>query len=61
MRAIIIDDEDHCITTLKWDLKKYCPEVEIVGTASDGEKGLVLITDITPDLVFLDVEMPRLK
>ena len=61
MRAIIIDDEDHCITTLKWDLKKYCPEVEIVGTASDGEKGLVLITGITPDLVFLDVEMPRLN
>ncbi|MFZ1751829.1 MAG: LytTR family DNA-binding domain-containing protein [Saprospiraceae bacterium] len=61
MRAIIIDDEDHCITTLKWDLNKYCPEVEIIGAASDGEKGLVLISELKPDLIFLDVEMPRLN
>jgi len=61
MKAIIIDDEDHCITTLKWDLNKYCPDVDIVSTASDGEKGLIEIAKRKPDLVFLDVEMPKLN
>ncbi len=61
MTAIIIDDEKHCITTLAWTLKEYCPEVIISGTAQNGEEGLQLIKKIRPELVFLDVEMPILN
>jgi len=61
MQAVIIDDENHCITTLVWTLKEYCPEVIIIGTARNGEKGLQLINELKPELVFLDVEMPVLN
>ena len=61
MKAIIIDDEKHCITTLVWTLKEYCPEVIISGTAQNGEEGLQLIMKLKPELVFLDIEMPMLN
>jgi len=61
MKAVIIDDEHHCITTLSWSLKQYCSEVEIVGVAYNGEDGIQLIQRLNPDLVFLDIEMPILS
>ena len=39
-------------------LETYCPEVSIVGTANNGEEGLLAIQTLQPDLVFLDIEMP---
>jgi two-component system, LytTR family, response regulator len=61
MKAIIIDDEIHCITTLKWTLNQYCKEVEIVATASNGSDAIMLINTLKPQLIFLDVEMPVLN
>jgi two-component system, LytTR family, response regulator len=58
MKAIIIDDELHCITTLKWTLKEYCKDVQVVATARNGSAGILAIEAHNPDLVFLDVEMP---
>jgi len=61
MKAIIIDDEQHCITTLRWNLKEYCPNVKVVATAQNGSEGIFLINHHRPDLVFLDVEMPQMN
>jgi two-component system, LytTR family, response regulator len=61
MKAIIIDDETHCITTLKWTLAQYCKEVEIIATASNGSDAIMLINTLQPQLIFLDVEMPVLN
>jgi len=61
MRAVIIDDEQHCITTLKWSLQQYCHDIEVVGVANNGETGFLLIKETHPDLVFLDIEMPILS
>ena len=36
------------------------PEIEVVGTARDGEDGLEKVEKLDPDLITLDVEMPRL-
>lgn len=58
MRAIIIDDEKHCVRTLKWTLKQYCGEVEVVAVANNGTEGVTLIEQHKPDIIFLDVEMP---
>ncbi len=60
MKAIIIDDEEHCITTLKWALGQYCKEVKVIATAGNGGDGIALINAHQPDLIFLDVEMPVL-
>lgn len=61
MKAILIDDEVHCITTLSWAIKEYCPELEIVATGCNGVEGIKLIRDHKPDVVFLDIEMPILN
>ena len=59
--AIIIDDEAKGRMALRQKLKDYCPDVRVEGEAEDGEEGLKLIEELQPDIVFLDIEMPRLN
>lgn len=56
--AIIIDDEKHCINTLSYLLQKNCKEVDIIATADNTNDGAKLITDLQPQLIFLDIQMP---
>jgi len=58
IKAIIIDDEVHCIKTLAMLLKEYCPEVKVMKQCGDAKEGLAIIEELKPDLVFLDIEMP---
>jgi class 3 adenylate cyclase/AmiR/NasT family two-component response regulator len=58
IKAIIIDDEVHCIDTLSILLADYCPEVEVMAKCMSARKGLEAIEKLNPDLVFLDIEMP---
>ena len=61
IKAILIDDEVHCLKTLGMLLKEYCPEVEVLDKCSDAETGLQAIEKYKPDLVFLDIEMPHIN
>jgi len=58
IKAIIIDDEVHCIDTLSILLADYCPDVEVVDKCLSAKKGLEAIEKLSPSLVFLDIEMP---
>lgn len=58
MKALIIDDEPLLRAELRRMLAAY-PELEIVGEASDAASGLECIRRLSPDLVFLDVQMPE--
>jgi len=58
IKAILIDDEVHCIDTLSILISDYCPEVEIVEKCFSAKKGLDVIKKENPELVFLDIEMP---
>lgn len=58
IKAIIIDDEKHCIKALQSDLHKNCPSVEVLQICMSAKEGLLAIKKMNPDLVFLDVEMP---
>lgn len=58
LRSIIVEDEETSRKILKNYLNKYCPNVDILGEASNVEEALVLIRNTELDLVFLDVEMP---
>ena len=58
IKAIIVDDEVHCIDTLSILLADYCPEVEVMEKCMSPKKGLEAIDKLKPELVFLDIEMP---
>lgn len=58
LKSIIVEDEETSRDILKNYLKKYCPNVTVLGEASNVEEALVLIRNNDLDLVFLDVEMP---
>ena len=61
IKAIIIDDEMHCLKTLNMLLNEYCPTVQVIEQCDDSQKGLEAIKKFKPDLVFLDIEMPRMN
>lgn len=58
IKAIIVDDEQHCVDALQTMLEKKCPEVIVVGKAHNVKDARSLIDELQPDLVFLDIEMP---
>ncbi|MBL9210712.1 MAG: chemotaxis response regulator protein-glutamate methylesterase [Opitutaceae bacterium] len=57
LRVLIVDDAV-VIRRLVSDCLAADPEIEVVGTASNGQIGLARITQLNPDLVTLDIEMP---
>ncbi len=59
IKAIVIDDESLARDLVKSYLGAY-HEIEILGEFSDGFQGLKAINELQPDLVFLDVQMPKL-
>jgi len=62
MSCIIIDDEQHCIDGLMAMLKnRFADVAKVVCTCNDPVAAHQLIIDCKPDVVFLDVEMPRLN
>lgn len=58
IRAIIIDDEKLARDVICNYLNEYCPDVEIVAQASSVRTAFAAIQKASPDLIFLDVEMP---
>ena len=58
LRSIIVEDEETSRAILRNYLQKYCPNVDILGEASNVDEALILIRNNELDLVFLDVEMP---
>ena len=57
IRTLLIDDEQPARERLKQLLAAHA-DVEIVGEAEDGVQAAEKITELTPDLVFLDIQMP---
>ncbi len=58
LNAILIDDEESSLSSLKQKLISYCPEVKIAAVCNNAMEGISAIDTLHPDLVFLDIEMP---
>jgi two-component system, LytTR family, response regulator len=56
-KAVIIDDERLARNELKKLLLDF-PEIEVVGEAANAAEGLEKIENLSPDLIFLDIQMP---
>jgi two-component system, LytTR family, response regulator len=59
IRIVIIDDETPAREIIKHYLKEV-ENIEVIAECSDGFSGLKSISSMKPDLVFLDIQMPRL-
>jgi len=59
LRLLIADDEPLAAERLQL-LLAQCPEVDLIGTASDGESAVRMADALTPDVLLLDIEMPGL-
>src|SRR6186713_874901 len=59
IRTLIIDDEPLARERLR-KLLEGEPEIEVIGECSNGREALAAIQEHSPDLIFLDVQMPEL-
>src|SRR4249919_2082335 len=60
MKVILIDDEPLARSIIK-EYLQYHPEMELVAECSDGFEGVKAIQQYQPDLVFLDIQMPKIN
>ena len=58
LQAVIVDDEVSNIENLTILLNKYCPKIVVAGTATNVDQGLLVIREINPSILFLDIQMP---
>lgn len=61
LKAIIIDDEKSSLESLSFEIREYCPDVEVVAVCQDPHEGIRQIMAQAPDLLFLDIEMPGMN
>ena len=61
IQAVIIDDEEISLKGLGEKIKKYCPGVAVVKLFSKGAEAVKEIKALQPDVVFLDIEMPKMN
>ncbi|AXG71434.1 transcriptional regulatory protein YehT [Kordia sp. SMS9] len=59
MKALIIDDENKARRLLQHLLEEHHPEIKAIETASNLESGITIIQSQKPDIVYLDIEMPK--
>jgi two-component system LytT family response regulator len=61
LKAILIDDELPSLQNLQQKLEEFCPDIKVVATAQKPEEAIRLIEQHQPDVIFLDIEMPRMN
>jgi two-component system, LytTR family, response regulator len=59
-RAVLVEDEDLARQILK-EMLKAQPEVEIAGECANGFEAVKMVPELKPDLLFLDIQMPKLN
>jgi DNA-binding NarL/FixJ family response regulator len=60
-RILIVDDHEVLREGLKSLLAKLRPDWDICGEATDGDQAIELARELTPDLIILDISMPRMS
>ncbi|HEU5234006.1 MAG TPA: response regulator [Terriglobales bacterium] len=59
IRAVIVDDEDLARQVVRELLAEHA-EIEVVAECSNGFEAVKAVTELKPDLLFLDIQMPKL-
>lgn len=61
LTSILVDDEVSSLKGLQKKIEKLFPEVEIIGLYQKPEEAIAAINEKQPDVLFLDIEMPRIN
>ncbi len=59
IKAVLVDDEKNALEMPEWQLQNYCPQVTIAAICNNADDGIAAIQHHKPQLVFLDIEMPK--
>lgn len=60
IKVLVVDDERYAREELIYLLAEF-PSIRIVGEAENGEKAILQALQLQPDVVFLDIEMPKMN
>jgi two-component system LytT family response regulator len=60
LRTILIEDELSSLENLSQKLQEFCPSIRVIATSMRPEEAILLIRHHMPDVIFLDIEMPRM-
>jgi len=58
LKAILIDDEESNVSSLKEKIGRHCPALDIAALCYNAADAIESINSLQPDVVFLDIEMP---
>ena len=61
LKAILVDDELNSLQNLQFKIREYCPSVRVVDQTQNPEEAIRMIQQHKPDVIFLDIEMPRMS
>ena len=61
VRAILVDDERSSLENLHQKLTEFCPDISVIGMMEKPEDAILAIRQQKPDVIFLDIEMPRMS
>jgi two-component system LytT family response regulator len=61
INCIILDDEQKNVQLLSHMLAQHCPQLKVLAAETNVKKGIALIQELQPQLLFLDIEMPHLN
>lgn len=61
LTAILVDDEINSLENLQQKITAFCPHVKIAAMSQIPEQAIVLIHQLKPNVLFLDIEMPQMN
>ncbi len=61
IKAILIDDELSSLQNLHQKIQEFCPDLQVIAMAQKPEEAMLLIKHHKPDVIFLDIEMPKMS
>lgn len=61
LKAILVDDELPSLQNLEFKIKEFCPDIEVIAAIQKPEDAIKQIKLLKPDILFLDIEMPRIN
>ncbi len=61
LKTILVDDELPSLQNLEQKITEFCPDVKILASTQKPEEAIRLIELHRPDVIFLDIEMPRMN